>query len=63
MIPDENELINKAYELLGGLLITSENATGEVTNLLMHDFGVSEDLAGEAVAIAFERWMEVYDLE
>lgn len=63
MIPDENELINKAYELLGELLITSENASGAAVNLLMHEFGVSEDIAGEAVAMALDRWMEIYDPE
>lgn len=59
----DEELINFTYELLGELLITSENATGDAVNLLMHKYGISEDIAGEVVAIAFERWMEVYDLE
>ena len=59
----EEDLINSAYEILGSLLVTSENATGEAINLLMHKYGVDDSIAGEAVAIAFERWMEVYDLE
>ena len=59
----EEELVNLAFEILGSLLVTSENATGEATNLLMHKYGIDDSLAGEAVAMAFERWMEVYDLE
>jgi hypothetical protein len=62
MLPEE-ELVNTAFELLGELLITSDNATGDVVNLLMHKYAVSEDIAGEVVAIAFERWLEVYDPE
>lgn len=59
----EEELINSAFEMLGGLLVTSENATGEVVNLMMHKFSISEDIASEVVSIAFERWMEIYDPE
>lgn len=59
----EEDLINSAYEILGELLVTSENATGDVVNLLMHKYGISEDIAGEIAFIAFERWMEVYDPE
>lgn len=62
MLPEE-ELVNTAFELLGELLITSENATGDVVNLLMNKYAVSADIAGEIVAMAFDRWMEVYDPE
>jgi hypothetical protein len=59
----EEELVNSAFEILGSLLVTSENACGEAVNLLMHKHGIDADIAGEAVAIALERWTEVYDLE
>jgi hypothetical protein len=59
----DEELINSAYEILGKLLVTSENATGDAVNLLMHKYNISEEIAGEIVFIAFERWMEVYDSE
>lgn len=59
MLSDE-ELVNTAYEILGGLLVTAENATGDAVNLLMHKYGIDDSIAGEAVAVAFERWMEVY---
>lgn len=59
----ESELVNSAFEILGSLLVTSRNATGEATNLLMHKHGIDESIAGEAVSIAFEHWMEVYDSE
>jgi len=59
----EEELVNSAYEILGELLVTSENATGDAVNLMMHKYSISEDIAGEIVFIAFERWMEVYDPE
>ncbi len=59
----EEDLVNSAYEILGELLVTSENATGDAVNLLMHKYGIPEDIAGEVVSVAFERWMEVYDPE
>lgn len=59
----DEELINSAYEILGELLVTSENATGDAVNLLMHKYAIPEDIASEVVSVAFERWMEVYDPE
>lgn len=59
----EEEMINSAFEILGELLVTSDNATGEATNLLMHKYGIDDSIAGEIVSIAFERWMEIYDPE
>lgn len=58
----EEELVNSAFEILGSLLVTSDNASGEAVNLLMHKYGIDDDIAGEAVAIAIERWTDVYDL-
>ena len=58
----EEELVNSSFEILGSLLVTSDNASGEAVNLLMHKYGIDDDIAGEAVAIAIERWTDVYDL-
>lgn len=62
MLSDE-ELVNSAFEILGSLLVTSENASGDAVNLLMHKHGIDDSIAGEAVAIALERWTDIYDLE
>jgi len=59
----EEELVNSAFELLGGLLVTSKDASGDAVNLLMHQYCIDDSIAGEAVAMALERWTEVYDLE
>lgn len=58
----EKELIDSAFTILGGLLEKSENATGEAINLLMHKYGIDENLAGEAVSIALEQWSDIYDV-
>jgi hypothetical protein len=58
----EEELVNSAFEILGSLLVTSDNASGEAVNLLMHKYGIDDTIAGEAVSIALERWTDIYDL-
>ena len=59
----EDELINDAFEVLGELLVTSENARKEAVKTMVEKTGLDNDTIEEAVAIAFERWMEIYDPE
>lgn len=59
----EDELINDAFEVLGELLVTSENAREEAVKTMIEKTGLTNDTIEEVVAIAFERWMEIYDPE
>ena len=56
----EEDLVNCAFEVLGGLLSTSEFATRDAVPIMMNEYGLTEDTAVEVIAIAFERWVEVY---
>lgn len=56
----EENLVAVAFEVLGELLVTSEFATKDAIVIMMNDYDLSEDIATEAVSIAFERWVEIY---
>lgn len=62
MSPEE-ELINAAFEILGELLVTAENAREEAVKYMMYRYCIDTSIAVEVVSIAFERWMEIYDPE
>jgi hypothetical protein len=62
MMPEE-EIVNLAFEVLGSLLITSENASADAVDVLVNTYGLDETVAVEVVSMALERWTEVYDLE
>ena len=56
----EEELVNKAFELIGNLLIVADDASASATELMMGDFGLDQKTAEKIVATAFERWMKIY---
>ena len=56
----EEELVNKAFELIGNLLIVADDATASATELMMGDFGLDQKTAKRIVETAFERWMKIY---
>lgn len=56
----EEELVNKAFELIGNLLIVADDATASATELMMDDFGLDQKTAAKIVKVAFERWMKIY---
>ncbi len=55
------ELINAAFEILGELLVTVENARKEAQKYMMYRYCLDASIAAEIVSVAFERWMEIYD--
>lgn len=59
----EEELVNEAFELLGELLVVSENAKEEAVKIMIIKTGLTDSVIEEVVSVAFERWMEVYDPE
>jgi hypothetical protein len=56
----EEELVNDAFELLGELLVTSENAKEETVKLMIKKYGLTDSIVEEIVSIAFERWVDIY---
>jgi hypothetical protein len=56
------DLVSEAFEILGELLITSETAKADTTNILMKKYDIDDSIASEAVSIAFENWTEIYGL-
>lgn len=56
----EEELVNLAFNELGGLLSTHENAREVAATIMMYRYNLDDSIADEVVAIAFERWVEVY---
>ena len=56
----EEELVNKAFELVGNLLIVADDATVSATELMMGDFDLDQKTAEKIVETAFERWIKIY---
>jgi len=56
----EEELVDKAFELIGNLLIVADDASASATELMMNDFGMDKKTAEKIVATAFARWMKIY---
>lgn len=59
----EEELVNSAFEILGSLLVNSEDAKEEAIKSMIDHYDLEVSIAEEIVSIAFERWMEIYDPE
>ena len=58
----EDDLINDAFELLGELLVLYDNAREEAVKRMVEKTGLTDTIVEEAVNVAFERWMDIYDL-
>lgn len=56
----EEELVDKAFELIGNLLAVADDATVSATELMIKNYGLDPETASRIVAIAFERWMKIY---
>lgn len=56
----KDDLIDKAFELIGKLLGTTDDTSASVAELMIVDFGLEQKTAVNVVDIAFERWMQIY---
>lgn len=56
----EEEMADKAFELIGNLLIVADDATKSATELMIEEFKLDPNTAARIVATAFERWMKIY---
>ena len=56
----EEDLVDKAFKLIGNLLSVADDTTASVTKLMIDEFGLDLKKATDIVAIAFERWMKIY---
>jgi hypothetical protein len=56
----EEVLIDKAFDLIGKLLGVTDDTSTSVAELMIADFGLEQKTAVNIVAIAFERWMQIY---
>ena len=56
----EEELVDKAFELIGNLLAVADDATKSATELMIEEFKLDPNTAASIVATAFARWMKIY---
>ena len=56
----EEELVDKAFELIGNLLAVADDATASATELMIKNYSLDPAAAARIVKIAFERWMKIY---
>jgi len=56
----EEDLVDKAFKLIGNLLSVADDTTMTVTKLMIDDFGLDSKKAADIVAVAFERWIKIY---
>jgi hypothetical protein len=55
----EDELVGMAFEILGGLLVTSKNPKEEAVKIMIEKTGLTDSIIEEVVSIAFENWMDI----
>lgn len=56
----EEKMVDKAFELIGNLLIVADDASASATELMMQEFNIDQKTAAKIVVTAFERWMKIY---
>ena len=56
----KEELVDKAFQLIGNLLYVVDDTTTSATKLMISDFALEPNVAASIVSIAFERWMKIY---
>lgn len=56
----KEELVDKAFQLIGNLLYVVDDTTASATKLMISDFVLEPNVAANIVSIAFERWMKIY---
>lgn len=56
----EEKMVDKAFELIGNLLIVADDASASATELVMQEFNIDQKTAAKIVVTAFERWMKIY---
>lgn len=56
----EEELIDKAFEIIGNLLAVSNYASASATELMIKNYNLDPETAARIVTMAFERWVTIY---
>ncbi len=56
----EEQLVDLAFGELGKCLGNMDDATGQVVNIMIQKYDIDPAVAQQAVAMAFDQWVDIY---